>query len=410
MRPTITDDTALQALLLDLTEKINQGLRLEEILDIIFDSFRIIIPYHRIGLALVSPDGASLETIWGKTDNAVINLPVGYSAPLQGSSLATLLESGQPRILNNLSAYLKDHPHSDSTRRIVKEGIQSSLTCPLISRGKPLGVLFFSSRNVGEYQGAHVEIYLQISGLLSTILEKSALYEEVLRLSQEKNNLLGMVAHDLRGPISIIQGYTELLKENIIEAEKEKDHLHGRIINACKTMLALINNSLSLAALESGRLTLKPEQIDLHQFVNDLIEDHRILASAKSIQLSTHIPSKLPSLTLDPHRLGEILSNLITNALKFSFPNTKTTLSVDTKETSVIFSVMDQGQGIPAEALPTLFSSNNRPGVLPTGGEKTTGLGLAIVKKLTEAMGGQIHVESQVGYGTIFQIAFPLGG
>src|SRR3989339_1640527 len=283
MRPTITDDTALQALLLDLTEKINQGLRLEEILDIIFDSFRIIIPYHRIGLALVSPDGASLETIWGKTDNAVINLPVGYSAPLQGSSLATLLESGQPRILNNLSAYLKDHPHSDSTRRIVKEGIQSSLTCPLISRGKPLGVLFFSSRNVGEYQGAHVEIYLQISGLLSTILEKSALYEEVLRLSQEKNNLLGMVAHDLRGPISIIQGYTELLKENIIEAEKEKDHLHGRIINACKTMLALINNSLSLAALESGRLTLKPEQIDLHQFVNDLIEDHRILASAKSI-------------------------------------------------------------------------------------------------------------------------------
>lgn len=172
-----------QKLLNEVTAQANAGLLLDEILDQLYASFRGLIPYDRIGLALLEDEGRRLRARWGRSDAQHIYLKNGFSAPMQGSSLQTVLSTGQPRILNDLEAYLQAHPDSKSTALVVKEGVRSSLTCPLLAVGNPVGFLFFSSFQKETYRDAHVELFMQIAHQLASIIEKSRLYEELQRVN-----------------------------------------------------------------------------------------------------------------------------------------------------------------------------------------------------------------------------------
>ena len=150
---------------------------------------------------------------WARTDATDVKIYRGYSAPLKGSSLEDVLRSGRPRVLNDLEQYLEEHPDSEATRLIVEEGVRSSLTCPLIALGVPVGFIFFSSQQKNTYQGAHVEIYLQIAGQLSAVLEKGRLYQQLLELNELKSKFLRFAAHDLKNLIAVITTYGELFED-----------------------------------------------------------------------------------------------------------------------------------------------------------------------------------------------------
>jgi len=162
-----------------VTEQINAGLLLEEVLEKVYTSFRPIIPYDRIGFALLEDGGRTLRARWAHSDSEVVKITKGYAARMEGSSLLEILRTARPRILNDLEAYLLDHPNSESTRLIVEEGMRSSLTCPLLAAGKPVGFMFFSSTKVGAYADLHVDLFMQIAGQLAMILEKSKLYQQL---------------------------------------------------------------------------------------------------------------------------------------------------------------------------------------------------------------------------------------
>lgn len=138
-----TREEELKALL-HITEKINAGKVLDEVLDYAYGSLRSVIPYHRIGFSLLEENNTVLRVYWVRSEASELRLGKDYSAAINGSSLENVLQTGEPRILNDLETYLKVHPDSDSTRRIVGEGMRSSLTCPLIASGKAIGFLFFS--------------------------------------------------------------------------------------------------------------------------------------------------------------------------------------------------------------------------------------------------------------------------
>lgn len=169
----------------EITAKVNAGLVLDEVLGHVYDSFHNVIPYDRIGLSLLENEGRTLRERWVRSRAPEIRIPRGYAAPMHASSLQQIIETGRPRILNDLVAYLRDHPDSDSTRRIVDEGMRSSLTCPLVAMGKEVGFMFFSSMEPHTYENVHVEIFQQIAGQMAAIFEKSNLYEQVIELSQD---------------------------------------------------------------------------------------------------------------------------------------------------------------------------------------------------------------------------------
>jgi len=174
-----------------ITEQVNRGLLLEQVLDYLYEEARNVIPYNRIGFSLIDQARGVVVARWVRSDRPV-SLKAGYEAPLAGSTLQQIIETGQPRIIIDLEAYLRAKPNSKSTILIVREGMRSSLTCPLIVQGSAAGFIFFSSIHKGTYSNAHVAFFQQIAGQLGTIVEKGRLYGELAEQKAivERQNLL----------------------------------------------------------------------------------------------------------------------------------------------------------------------------------------------------------------------------
>lgn len=392
-----------------VTGQINAGLLLDEVLNSVYESFRPLIPYDRIGFSLLDDDGHRARSYWARAEYHPLYLSRGYSAPLSSSSLRFVLESRCPRILNDLDGYLANHPDSESTALMVREGIRSSLTCPLVAMGKAIGFMFFSSRRAGTYEEAHVELFSEIAGQLALIVEKGRLYQRLVELNRVKDQFLGMAAHDLRSPISSIVGYLQVYREGLLgESAEARARVLDTVDRTCHSMLALIDDLLTVTAIESGRLELQPVRVPAAALLKEWLERAAILARRKSIAVEAEKDAELPAVVLDPRRMQQVVDNLVSNAIKFSHPDTRITIGARVEGTQFVVWVRDQGLGIPEKDMPRLFSSTQRPGVRPTAGESSTGFGLAIVKRIVEAHGGRIEVESKVGVGSTFRVLLPL--
>ena len=395
-----------------ITQSINTGLLLDEVLNHVYDSFHSLIPYDRIGVSLLEEleeESKAVRARWARSEASDMKITEGYSAPLEGSSLQQIIETGQPRILNDLEGYLRDHPDSGSTRLIVAEGMRSSFTCPLIALNKPIGFMFFSSLQSNTYREAHVDVYLRIAGHLSVIVEKSRLYQQLVELNELKNKFLGMAAHDLRSPLGVVTGYLELLMEGDLgDIPEPQLEIMQNMDKSCRSMLLLMNDLLDISTIESGRLELRHETLGLAEYLRECHSSSAVLAHSKSIELDLNLPDDLPAVSMDRHRIDQVIFNLITNAIKFSHPHTVIHLSAVSNGDEVVVAVADQGQGIPEEEIHRIFTEFGRASVRPTEGEKSTGLGLAIAKRIVEAHSGRIWVESEVGSGSTFSFTLPI--
>jgi hypothetical protein len=392
-----------------LTEKINAGFTLGDVLNYVFESFRVIIPYERIGVAFLVDNGKTVEHKWTRSDATEIKLDKGYSAKLEETTLNDVILTGKPGIIKDLREYLKMRPQSDSTKRMVEEGMQSSLTCPLFALGNPIGFIFFSSFKVNAYSNVHVELFMQIAGELAVTVEKSRLYQQLEELNELKNGFLGMAAHDLRNPNALIRLYLNQLTDSLGDIKGDQHVWISKMHDISDSMLTLINNFLDVSTIEAGQLQLKLEPVLPDVFFTNCFEANKLLTKEKSITLKLDLEKGLPMVDIDSDRLNQVINNLITNAMKFSIPNTEIILSVRAKEKEVEVSVIDQGQGIPKNDINKLFKMFGKASVRPTAGEKSTGLGLAICKHIVKSHGGRIWVESEgIGKGSTFKFTLPL--
>ncbi|MGM0488409.1 MAG: PP2C family protein-serine/threonine phosphatase [Planctomycetota bacterium] len=166
--------------LMRITEQVNRGVTLDEILDFLYQHMQQVIPYNRIGVALIDEERGVVVSRCVRSDHPIV-LHEGYEGQLAGSTLQRVVETGKPRIINDLVAYGHEKPHSEPTQLILQEDMRSSLTCPLIVQGKPVGFVFFTSVESHRYSDTHVAFFQQIAGHLATIVEKGRLYDELAR-------------------------------------------------------------------------------------------------------------------------------------------------------------------------------------------------------------------------------------
>ena len=195
----------------EINKKLLTGASYQKVLDLVFDSLDLVIPYDRIGVALVegSGDDAQLSMKWVRSKVAVTHLDVSYSAPIQGSSLQKILETGESRIINDLIEYSAKFPNSRSTKLVINDGIRSSLTCPLRSGNQQIGIVFFSSCKANTYRDQHIQVFREVADELSMIVDHGRLRHN-FDVAKEQTRNLNMILHDLKSPLSTIQGFAEL--------------------------------------------------------------------------------------------------------------------------------------------------------------------------------------------------------
>lgn len=234
---------------------------------------------------------------------------------------------------------------------------------------------------------------------------------ELTRLNDQKNQFLGMAAHDLRNPLDVILNYSEFLLEDAAPALRaEQVKFIETIRSSSEFMLRLVENLLDIAKIESGKLELDLERIDLAILAERNVALNQVLASRKDIEVRFHGPGEPLEMVADPVKLEQVLNNLIGNAVKFSPSGNAVDVHVTVGADAVTLSVEDRGPGVPADELDKLFRPFERTRVRSTAGEKGTGLGLAIVKRIVEGHRGSIRVESEAGRGSTFHVTLPRGG
>jgi PAS domain S-box-containing protein len=232
---------------------------------------------------------------------------------------------------------------------------------------------------------------------------------QLAELNDVKNQMLGMAAHDLRNPLHVVNAASSLLLDKLARdvSEAEKRDLLDRIYKNSEFMLNLIDDLLDVAKIETGRLDLTLATGDLCGLIEENMAMNRVLARKKGIRLDFAPERGLPALRFDGSRLEQVLNNLISNALKFSPPGGTVTVRASRVDGSVVVSVHDHGQGIPAKELELLFKPFSKTSVHSTAGEKSTGLGLAICRKIVEGHHGRIWAESEVSKGSVFSFSLP---
>jgi PAS domain S-box-containing protein len=173
----------------EMTQKINSGTTLEVVIDLVFERLRAFVPYHRIAVALADERKERLSIVAARSDGKMV-LGRGYSGAIAGSSLEPLLREGRTRVINDLQDYLAQKPSSESTRLIVREGMRSSLTLPLLVDGRPIGVMFFSSRETNAYRPEHEGFLASIVGHVAIAVERTRLIDELREKSEYLENVL----------------------------------------------------------------------------------------------------------------------------------------------------------------------------------------------------------------------------
>jgi signal transduction histidine kinase len=232
---------------------------------------------------------------------------------------------------------------------------------------------------------------------------------ELAHANDEKNRFLGIAAHDLRNPLSVILGYTELmLSGDTGPITRDQTDVLGSVSSSIEFMLGLINDLLDFSMIQSGAIRLDLQRTDIAAVIRKTVTTNHVLADKKKIQIHFEERCQVPPLVIDSRKFEQVLHNLLSNAIKFSHPGTRIDARLERDETSVIIAIVDQGVGIPRSEVDTLFRPFQRTSARSTGGERSTGLGLAIVRNIVESHGGRIWCESEVGRGSTFRISLPI--
>ncbi|NTV30988.1 PAS domain S-box protein [candidate division WWE3 bacterium] len=230
------------------------------------------------------------------------------------------------------------------------------------------------------------------------------------KLEEMKLDFVAMAAHELRTPLTAIRGYLDILSEDLKDrlSDQEKMFLSRTTLSAAE-LASLVENLLTVSRIEKGNMSLDLKLYSLEEVVGQVCNNSMDLSKEKGITLTLVPPTQpIPQIYMDRFRIAEVISNLVSNGISYTQPGGKVTIEMSSADGYVMVKVCDTGQGIPAEAIPHLFTKFYRVSRTLEQGSKGTGLGLFISKAIIKAHKGSIWVESKVKQGTSFTFKLPL--
>lgn len=250
------------------------------------------------------------------------------------------------------------------------------------------------------------EMKSQNRELEDNVRKLSTSKEELENLQNQKDELFAMLIHDIKNPAGIIKSLVELLRSYDLSAIDQQKIIDD-IINTTSKIMSLSNEVARVLALESGHLQMEFETTKLPKLCRDIYDRFLVKAKEKQILMMYEVPNDIPDIEADEGRLDEVMSNIVSNAIKFTQSGGTIRLKGQVIDDSIVIEVSDNGQGLSQDDLTHAFKKGAQLSAKPTAGESSTGLGLWIVKKLVEAHEGKVWVRSSLGKGSTFAFSLP---
>ena len=354
--------------------------------------------FERIGEAHVDPAKSQLL-------REVATFP--RSALTARHPLVRVMTTGEPVLEADVTpAFIRASFAEAGQRRIVEALEPRSLICvPLVTSGKPIGALTLVTSGSGRrYEPADLSLAADLARRAAVVVEHARLFHEAQQATRARDDVLAVVAHDLRNPLNTVSMAVTLMLEST-PPERVQERRQVEIVRrAADRMNRMVQDLLDVKRMESGRLTIDARPEPPSALINDTIDMLRPLAAGSTIRLETSIDERLPPVLADAARVQQVLSNLVGNAVKFTPRNGRITVCAERIDGEVRFGVIDTGPGIPPEQVPHIFG---RFWQAKTSDRRGIGLGLAIAKGIVEAHNGRIWVESHVGLGSTFYFTLP---
>lgn len=216
------------------------------------------------------------------------------------------------------------------------------------------------------------------------------------------------MTHELKTPLAAIQAITESILDGIVSMKQARERYLDMILHECRQMSTLISEILLLEQLETAGIEFHWADLELKPFLQAQQEKYRPLLEEKMLRLEFALDTPQRTIRADADRLEQVLNNLLSNAIRYSFPGGRILLKVWQEGNSLHLSVTDHGEGIPADSIPYLWERFYRVDKSRSRHRGGTGLGLAVTKKLVEGMAGEIQVTSNPGVQTVFTVILPL--
>lgn len=322
------------------------------------------------------------------------------------------LRTGEPQLIPHISEELSRRlaPSAEQQRLVRDLGLTSALVVPLRASGNVLGTISLArvgrSRPFGEEDR---ELAEEVAARAAHAVDNARLYRNARNAARARDEILGVVSHDLRNALNAALMNTDLLLEiaPVFEAGSKERRQMEAVRRSLDHMHRLVQDLLEVDRLERGRLSIQPVRLLPAALAQEVEELFRPVAQEAGQRLEVDIPDSLPPVRADHARLVQVLSNLVSNAMRHTPRDGWVRVGAEPHAAGVRFLVADSGSGIPPEDLARVFDRFYQAGEPGRGGGGGSGLGLTIARGLVEAQGGRMGVESQPGQGSVFWFTLP---
>jgi PAS domain S-box-containing protein len=351
---------------------------------------------HRLKVAHRDPTAAAAA-------RAMQDVELDARRPHLGSGA---LETRQPLLMRHVGPeYIASITQSEEHRRALHElGPRSLMALPLVAYGRLVGALILVRTTPDrQYTPRDLPLAEKVAGRAALAVENARLYRIAQQAIAARDDVLSVVAHDLRNPLSNVLGGAALLRQRGPAPELTRT-LAEAIERSARRMSRLIQDLLDVTRMEAGRLSVEQARVPAAELLAETLQTQRPFASSASLGLGLDVAGDLPEIWADRDRVLQVFENLVGNAVKFTAPGGDIVVGARPKDSEVLFWVADTGAGIAVEDLPHVFE---RFWQAQRGDRRGAGLGLQIVKGIVEAHGGRIWVESTPSRGSRFLFTIP---
>ncbi len=341
-------------------------------------------------------DEQALRLLVYKGHLQLADLPV---VPETHPVLAQVLGNGEPLLLTAVSA----------EQSINGQAGKEQLAVPIRQEGEITGLITLKCTHDPALLTEDIEFVARLADRAAVAIKNAQLYEEIKAINKAKSDFISVVTHEIRLPMTSIKGYADLLASGMVgELNEQQESFLEVIRRNLGRMSDLVRDLSEINHLESGRVNFEKRPFNFHESVDEVVDSWSERLKSREQTLVLDVPSDLPLVYADPKRVGQVFSNLVSNANKYTMDGGTVTIAIHPADGFLHVAVRDTGIGITEEDQEKLFTQFFRASDQDVRDQVGWGLGLSIVKSMVEAQGGEIMFESVHGEGSTFAFTVPL--